>query len=183
MSEEEKYKWNKAYEEGRFQSHFEGPRSVTVDWATPLLPETAEILDVGCGILRNCKELADAGHHVLAIDVAKEAFLHAPCSPPNLETMIKDLDDWEPPKNSFDLVIMVHYLNRELLDGLAQSLRPGGLLALEIRSPLSYETEKPIPRYWLRSEELNEVFPSLVILKQVNPTADSKSVKALLKRA
>ena len=182
MSAEERDKWNAAYRAGRFQSHFEGSRSVVVDWAEPLLPHRSRILDLGSGILRNSRRLAEKGHDVLAVDVAREAFQHADPWPGNLQPLVADLDHWPIPPAAFDLIIMVHYLNRKLLPLLGQALRPGGWLALEIRSPLPQEEHQPMPRYWLRSEEVETLFADLELAQFQVPTTESKSVKALLRR-
>jgi SAM-dependent methyltransferase len=39
-----------------------------------------------------------------------------------------DLDRWRPPANSFDLVCVFRFLNRELVPALLAALRPGGIL-------------------------------------------------------
>ena len=181
MSREEQNKWNAVYREGRLRSHFSGSRSVVVDWAEPMLPSRARILDLGCGVLRNSQGLAEKGHHVLAVDVARQAFHRARPWPQTLQPLVADLDHWSIPVRAFDLIIMIHYLNRNLVASLISALRPQGFLALEIRSPLPEEEKEPLPRYWLRLDEIPVLFPSLAVMELRPPAPQSKSVKALLR--
>jgi tellurite methyltransferase len=183
VSQEEKTKWNRAYLEKRSHPHFEGDRSVAVDWAESLLPASAMTLDLGCGLLRNSFELAQQGHRVMAIDVAIEAFRHVAAWPETLQPVVMDVDRWSIPVDSFDLVIMVHYLNRAKLASLAASIRPGGYLALEIRVAPDQEAGQESPPFRLLPGEARTLFPKLQIEKEENFfRGETKCTRALLHR-
>ncbi|MCB9833733.1 MAG: class I SAM-dependent methyltransferase [Planctomycetes bacterium] len=136
MSAAEREKWNGIYASDRQGERFSGPPAAILDWVLPLLPPAARVLDLGSGPLRQARPLAAEGHLVLAVDVAEEAFRRAGASPPGIETLVADLDHWRPEPAAFDLVLAVHYLNRELAPRLGAALRPGGYLALEARVAL-----------------------------------------------
>ncbi len=183
MSHAEKEHWNQAYTEGRSHSHFEGQRSHSVDWAAKKLNDCARVLDLGAGVLRNSRELAESGHEVLAVDIAQEAFNKASPWPESLQFLITDVDTWTPLPAAFDLVIMVHYLNREKLASLAESVGPGGLLAVEFRVHQEPEEDKPRPHFRLAPGEIDTLFPGFEILQREEPSAENHfAVAALLQR-
>lgn len=166
MSQDEKLKWNRTYLEGRSHPHFEGDRSLAVDWTELMLPPQALALDLGCGVLRNSLGLAHRGHQVLAVDVAIEAFRHAKAWPTTLQPAVLDVDLWDIPTKAFDLVIMVHYLNRPKIPDLIRSVRPGGFIALEIRIAPELDKSASPPPFRLVPGELSELFPSMLIKKE-----------------
>jgi SAM-dependent methyltransferase len=103
-------------------------------WAARL--PAGRVLDLGCGSGRDAAYLAVAGHDVLAVDRLPEALARAETLARRVGAAIRtvrmDLRRERPPaEGGFDLVLMVRYLERDLLPWVAQTLRPGGCFILE----------------------------------------------------
>lgn len=130
MSRGEREKWDAKYREGTDDPRVTGPPCALLE-GLPRGPGTA--LDVGCGMLRHGRRLAELGYEVLAVDASREAFRAAGAVPRSIRRVVADLDEWRPPPAAFDVVVDVHYLNRDLCPHLVAALRPGGLLVAEIR--------------------------------------------------
>jgi len=106
------------------------PSDWVVRW-TPLLPPSAQVLDVACGHGRHVRWLAAAGHRVTAID--RDAALLAPLAA-LADTLQADLEaaPWPlPAERRFDAVVVTNYLWRPLMPALKDAVAPGGLLIYE----------------------------------------------------
>ncbi|MFI1934623.1 class I SAM-dependent methyltransferase [Streptomyces sp. NPDC020330] len=96
----------------------------------------SRVLDVGSGTGRpTARTLADAGHRVLGVDVSPVMTALAARQVPEAEFRCADVRDLPLPEGAFDAVCVYFSLlqmereeQRELLERLARSLRPGGLL-------------------------------------------------------
>jgi len=129
------------------------------------LPHVGLALDIGAGEGRNALFLASLGLDVLAIDqsavgmqkaqrLARERRLA-------LRTEAVDLNDFEPPANSFDVVssIFVHLpsaLRAKVYRRVTTWLKPGGLFVLEAYAPdqLARDTGGPKDPELLASREV-----------------------------
>jgi len=95
-----------------------------------LLPE-GDALDVACGLGHNALWLASRGRRVVAVDGSSVGLREAAAAPRAalpVAWLCADLDCWIPPRHSFDLVVVVRYLNRPLIPHLLAALRPGGVI-------------------------------------------------------
>ena len=164
MSREEIDKWNARYRSGESHPRFDGAPSPVLGWLPSPWPG-ARALDLGCGLLRNARALVDAGWEVVAVDGATEGFARAGTPPQGLHAIVADLDEWRPPANSFDLVLAVHYLNRALVPSVLESLRPGGLVALETRVDEEARPGQPPRRFRLAPGEALRLYRGLSCLK------------------
>ena len=92
-------------------------------------------LDVACGRGRNALYLAASGYEVDAVDISTEALSSArrfaQRSGLKLKWIVHDLDEPFCPDSSYDLIVMVHYVNLPLLALLSGLLKPGGILLCE----------------------------------------------------
>lgn len=96
----------------------------------------SRVLDVGCGTGRpTAQTLADAGHRVLGVDVSPVMAALAARQVPEAEFRCADVRDLSLSEGEFDAVCVYFSLlqmergeQRALLERLARSLRPGGLL-------------------------------------------------------
>jgi SAM-dependent methyltransferase len=74
-------------------------------------------------------------------------------------------DSWPFDGQSFDAVIVIHYLHRPLLPHLAAALAPGGLLVYETFAVGNEQFGRPRnPDYLLRPRELLDAFAELRVL-------------------
>ena len=131
MSKQDRHKWNQRYAEGSY--HKNNPVTLLEDWL-PRLP-LGRALDVACGAGRNAIFLAQAGYQVDAIDISTEGLKLARQSAENLGLSInwieKDLDLPYPFDTDYDLIIVMWYVNLELISTLCDCLAPGGYLLCE----------------------------------------------------
>lgn len=156
---------------GFFEAYSALPRSVeglagAPEWPTlrGLLPplEGLDVLDLGCGFGWFCRHAAEEGAgSVLGVDVSQRMLERARAEGGRIAYARADLETYRPPEATFDLVfssLAFHYLDRleELLQRVAQALRPGGRLVCSVEHPLL--TAAPEPG-WLRDGHGREVWP------------------------
>jgi SAM-dependent methyltransferase len=99
------------------------PSAWVVRFASRLQPGT-RVLDVACGHGRNSRYLASRGCHVIAVD-SDPACGRSLAGEASVEFQLADLerDSWPFDGQSFDAVVVIHYLHRPLLPLLAQPAR------------------------------------------------------------
>jgi tellurite methyltransferase len=152
----------------------------------PLLP-SGPALDVACGTGRHALMLAARGQHATAIDFSTVALdileararrVGAPVHrgesiqeggrprKGGLELVHADLERMILPERSFDLILCVQYLQRDLFPQMARALRPNGVLLMETftRAQLEFAGGPRNPAYLLETGELREAFPELRVL-------------------
>ncbi|MDQ3675809.1 MAG: class I SAM-dependent methyltransferase, partial [Actinomycetota bacterium] len=92
-------------------------------------------LDVASGNGRNALYLAGLGFEVDALDISDVAIdgLRTAARERDLpvHARLVDLEDDGLPAGSYDVVVNMNYLQRDLFGALAQAVRPGGLLLFE----------------------------------------------------
>ncbi len=131
MSIQDRNKWNQRYTEGSY--HKNNPVTLVEDWL-PKLP-VGRALDVACGAGRNSITLAQAGYQVDAIDISPEGLNLARQNAENQGLSInwieQDLDQPYQFDTDYDLIIVMWYVNLELISRLCDCLAPGGYLLCE----------------------------------------------------
>lgn len=97
-----------------------------------LLPQHGEALDLACGLGSNARFLAARGLHTTAWDYSGVAIeqLQSCAAAQNLHLLaeVHDVVAAPPAPKSFDVIVVSHFLARELFPALLAALRPGGLL-------------------------------------------------------
>ena len=97
-----------------------------------LLPASGKALDFACGLGGNALLLAQAGLDTYAWDISAVALkkLQSAAEEANLKisTEIKDVEASPPQSNSFDVIVVGHFLYRPGFDALVSALRINGLL-------------------------------------------------------
>ncbi|MCB1684826.1 MAG: class I SAM-dependent methyltransferase [Pseudomonadales bacterium] len=92
-------------------------------------------LDVACGTGRDALYLAALGFSVDAVDISPVALAQASAASRERELSINwleaDLDLAFRPPRTYDLILMIHYVNLPLMEKLTLALRPGGWLVSE----------------------------------------------------
>ena len=133
-----------------------------------LLPVEGQALDLACGMGGNALLLAQAGLSTTAWDLspvgleklAKQAERQA------LAITIQHRDVLEKPPlpDSFDVIVVSYFLERDVFPALVDALKPSGLLFYE-----TFVADKPVaigpsnPDYLLLENELLRVCESMVI--------------------
>lgn len=136
----------------------------------PLLLEHADLLtgrgrslDVACGTGDNALYLAQRGYTSYGVDGSIEGLRH--CQRKAIDNRLEvtlfvaDLEHLSLPGNSFDAIVVMRYLDRELIPLLKRIVRPEGLLVLKTFNR-NFLKEKPnFPSaYVLDDGELNAWF-------------------------
>jgi len=152
----------------------------------PLLP-SGPVLDLACGTGRHALFLAETGRPVTAVDwssvgleilaaralkkkiaVRRIARMEeaARRGGAGLELLQADLEKLRLPKEAYDAILCIRYLQRTLFSQICQALRPGGLLLYETYTlaQLDFEGGPRDPAHLLKEGELRNAFPELDVL-------------------
>jgi SAM-dependent methyltransferase len=91
-------------------------------------------LDVACGRGRHTLWLARMGYQVDAVDISLVGLrgladrIEAEGLADRVQLVQADLEVWRPRPNTYDLILVTRYFNRELLATFGEALRPGGMV-------------------------------------------------------
>ncbi len=171
MSAEERDRWNARYREA-------GPPAEQparfLRAVGDLLPARGRALDVAGGSGRNAIWLARRGLDVTVVDIAEEGLARAAEAAQRhgatLRTVRVDLDDVaslgdlrDLGPGPWDVIVLVHFLQRSLMPALAASLAPGGVLAWAHPTVTNLQHHaRPSRQYLLEDRELARLLPSLL---------------------
>ena len=136
----------------------------------PLIPRGLA-LDVAAGTGRHAIALAGAGFRVVAVDYAETAMrvvrdtAHAADLP--IMPIVADLEDGFPfAPGSFDAVVNINFLDRDLMPQLKSALRAGGMLFFDTFLVDQAASGHPRdPRFLLRHYELREMLSDMALLR------------------
>ncbi len=126
-------RWDTRYREG----HHAGKTLKPDPWIAAHVPIRPGLraLDVACGRGRHTLWLARQGVQVDAVDISHEALrqlaqqLEAEGLGHRVRLIQADLEVWRPAPHTYDLILVVRYLNRDLITHFWEALKPGGLVA------------------------------------------------------
>lgn len=133
-----------------------------------LLPEQGEALDLACGLGANSMLLAEHGLSVRSWDISSVAIQQLTKAASersfNIQAEIRDVIAQPPTANSVDVLVVSHFLVREMAEVLVQALMPGGLLFYQTYCRAKVFEQGPNnPDYLLRDNELLTMFGSLKV--------------------
>jgi len=161
MTDKDRQKWNAKYND---DTGVNSPTDNVIKYRDRVTPGLA--LDIACGNGRNSIFLAEKGFTVDAVDVSNIAVDRLKKRHPNINTLCMDLDTWEIPRDHYQLIINVRFLDRRLFPQIQEGLKKGGLLIFEsFLEGTDEEGGQPHHRsYLLRKNELIHAFLNLHIL-------------------
>ncbi len=134
-----------------------------------LLPENGVALDLACGLGENALFLAEKGLDVQAWDISSVALdkLKQKASKNQLKVTTKQryIDPNTLPKNTFDVIVLSHFLDRTLSNAIMDGLKADGLLFYQtyVREKISSVGPKN-PDFLLARNELLRLFSHLKVL-------------------
>ena len=160
VAEADREKWDQRYAEGSYRSR---------TYPSPFLVERlAELprgraLDLACGAGRNALCLAEAGYAVEAVDISGVAVARARATARErgleVDWQVADLDDFTPPTGRYDLITVIRYTNRAMMERLPDGLTEGGMLLVEHHLLTSERVAGPTSRnFRLAPNELIDLF-------------------------
>lgn len=131
MSAADRDRWNARYADGAYESRRHP--SPFLEKIAHHLPGNGRALDLACGAGRNAIYLAHRGLSVDAVDISRVALDRGRVDAGELPIrwLECDLDDGFEAEANYDLIVNIRYVNLALVARLIESLRPGGVLAIE----------------------------------------------------
>lgn len=160
-------KWNNIYQEADVGSG--SPVWVLEEYAH-LLPAEGKGLDLACGLSANGFFLASRGLDVDAWDISDVVVAklnqYAESNDIRLTAYAKDLTAPDLQPESYDVIVVAHYLERELAPAIAAALKPGGLLFYQtfVKDVTPSYTGPGNPDFRLDSNELLSLFSGLKLV-------------------
>ena len=120
-------------------------------------------LDLACGAGRNALCLAEAGYEVEALDISGTAIERARAAAIErgleVDWRVSDLDGFEPARGRFNLITVIRYTNREMMERLPEGLADGGMLLVEHHLRTAAPVGGPTSRaFRLAPNELVDLF-------------------------
>jgi len=136
---------------------------------THLLPTTGRALDLACGLGANALLLARHGLETHAWDYAKTALerlqANAQSQQLQIHTQVRDIIVSPPPTDTYNVIIVCHFLDRRLSAALVKSLKPNGLLFYQTFTRTAINESGPKnPHFRLADNELLQLFRELKIV-------------------
>ena len=133
----------------------------------PLLPK-GRALDIACGEGRNAIFLAKNGYHVNAIDISSVALEKgaeaARREGLEINFIHVDLEVYQIPADTYDLIINFNYLQRSLVPSIKRGLKKGGVIIFETYTIEQKDFGHPKnPDFLLKPNELIKLFSDLHI--------------------
>jgi SAM-dependent methyltransferase len=159
MSAEDRLKWDERYRTGGYASR-EHPSALLAEWE-PRLPR-GRALDIACGAGRNSLFLAGRGFSVDAVDISAVGLERAreKARALGLEVRWIEADLEEPanaslPRERYDLIVLIRYVNVKLLAHLFDRLAPNGVFLCEQHVESSEEVVGPrTPAFRMKPNQL-----------------------------
>lgn len=166
MNKQTKDKWDKHYK----SCSTDLPKAADVLYQNQhLLPASGDALDLACGRGANAVCLAENGLAVSAWDISPSA-LEILTSIANEKKLIincetRDIVLQPPEPDSFDIIVVSNFLERELVDMIKRAIKPGGLIFYQtfIKDKVD-EIGPKNPDYLLNCNELLTFFSDWNIL-------------------
>lgn len=156
--------WDRRYSEGEYISE-RNPSRLLVEFL-PMLPK-GRALDIACGEGRNAIYLARQGFEVDAIDISGVAINRGREAAGDLKVnfAVADLEGFEMPEDTYDLIINFNYLQRSLVQGIKKGLKIGGYILFETYTLEQQKLGPPRnPEFLLGPNELLRLFSDLHII-------------------
>ncbi len=161
-------KWNQIYRKNASTDQFPQPAQVVVDFAH-LLPATGRALELACGTGGNALFLAERGFDCWAWDISDVALeqlaTQAEKARLTVHTEARDIESESLPAESFDVIVVTHFLNRSICEQIVNMLKPAGLLFYQTFTVAALELGfgPNNADYLLRPNELIRLFNQLQI--------------------
>jgi tellurite methyltransferase len=132
VAELDREKWNKRYRGGAYAQRVH-PSAFLEAWIDSI--PVGRAIDIACGAGRNALYLAERGFEVDAVDISGDALERARETAQRMSLDVNwlehDLDELLELDTSYQLILIVRYVNLPLIRQLAANLAPGGCLVCE----------------------------------------------------
>ncbi len=166
-SEQDHIRWNNKYATDKYV--FGREAIPFLQDHIDLLPK-GHVLDLAMGEGRNGVFLATKGFQVAGVDISEEGLKKANAlaveSGTPIDTVAADLESYEIPANTYDVILCTYYFQRDLFPKIATALKPGGMALIETYT-VDHLTYRPrFNKAWLlKPNELLTLLPGLRVLR------------------
>jgi 2-polyprenyl-3-methyl-5-hydroxy-6-metoxy-1,4-benzoquinol methylase len=134
-----------------------------------LLPDHGRALDLACGLGTNAILLAQQGLQVDAWDFAdvpvaalQDVALKRQLS---IQAEVRDVEAHPPKRETFDVIVVSYFLDRNIISALIHALKPGGLIYYQTFTQQHVSDRGPQgAAFRLADQELLHLFSSLQVL-------------------
>ena len=174
-----KNKWDKYYISNIKKP---APPSEVLFFNQHLLPPKGDALDLACGYGSNSICLANNKLNVMAWDISRLALEELSIRSKKLGLVIncvtRDVLRYPPKPNTFDVIVVSKFLNRQLIKHIRRAIKPNGLIFYQtfIKNRIS-KLGPNNPEYQLNENELLEFFNDwkLIFYKEEGKIGNLKS--------
>jgi hypothetical protein len=166
-ADQDKIRWDKKY---ATKKYLFGREAIPfLQDHVDLLPK-GHVLDLAMGEGRNSVYLATKGFQVTGVDISAEGLKKAATLAAELgvtiTTVVADLESYEIPANSFDVIICTYYLQRDLFPKIAAALKSSGMALIETNTMDHLQYRPRFNKaYLLKPNELLTMLPGLRIVR------------------
>ena len=166
MNNHLKDKWEKNYKS--CSSDFPSPVEVLLQ-NQHLLPEKGIALDLACGRGANAICLAENSLTVSAWDISSSALEHLAVEAEEKNLIInsetRDISKQPPESNTFDVIVVSHYLDRTIFSNIRDAIKSKGLIFYQTFTKEKANSNGPSnPDYLLDENELLSLFKDWKII-------------------
>jgi len=165
MAHEDKIKWDNKYLNNANLLEKRPPSKILKEYISNAPSNNA--LDLACGSGRNSIFLAQNGFSVDSIDISTIALDHLKNLSANLDInpLLADLDSFTPDK-SYDLILMINFLDRDLIKRAKEWLNKDAIFIVETyMRDKANQKQNSNPDFLLKSGELKEIFKEFDIIE------------------
>ena len=126
-------RWDRKYRGGNPNPTFQPDALLTT--FRNLFDGRGNALDLACGVGQNAIYLARLGYHVVAVDASLVGLCYGQraidAERLGVSFVVADLDRFPLPTGYFNVIVVIRFLDRELIPGLKAALAPGGLIVYQ----------------------------------------------------
>jgi SAM-dependent methyltransferase len=164
---EDKERWNEKY---RTETYIYGTAPISfLREHIGLLPK-GKALDIAMGEGRNGVYLATQGFEVTGLDISEDGLrkAHALAAEHGVrvETKVVDLEGYQLPADTYDVIVCTYYLQRDLFPQIKRALKRGGMAVVETYTHEYVKYRSSFPRrYLLEPNELIKLFEGMRVIR------------------
>ena len=167
MDIESQNKWNNIYADATIGS-YSISRILTENGH--LLPKNGKALEIACGTGSDSIFLAQQGLQTDAWDISDTVVAklnqHAQQSELSITAETRDINVQPPEDETYDVIVVAHFLERKMAPTLISALKPGGLLFYQtfVKEVTPSYSGPSNPAFRLDNNELLQLFPGMQIV-------------------